>query len=408
MTSRAIAFVCLAVMNAPAYCGVSEPHRSEPDATLRAVRRRGSAGPVVEEGLDRIALAGYQQEYVQVSSRKTGGWSSGGLVTAFGCPQAPAAAAKALPQSSTYNVGASGAGDYDFIRRAPAGATTSIAPGTCRERLKITRPNIRPRGSGPDARKTVIVFDASAVENSRTLHSATVEMTGDGFTPENLTFANDFDAHHPQLPQGSQASALMVTAGHAVFRDMRFLGNQDTLCAGTPRCTPSGDRRCETARQYLVDAFIERNVNFIFGNGKAVFEGCEIQSTAHGPGVYIAAQSRNAPDEDRIYGFDHCSLTAAPGAAHVSFGGPWKPYAAVVYRNTEMGARIEPSGLHEWHAGQTHSQEAAFDAKYHSSGPGAHPAEREPYSRQPTTQEAARYDPRHVLAGADRWDALAK
>ena len=54
---------------------------------------------------------------------------------------------------------------------------------------------------------------------------------------------------------------------------------------------PNG--RLHTARQYFVDCYIEGNVDFIFGDGKAVFENCEIHSTAHSVG-YITAQGKNS------------------------------------------------------------------------------------------------------------------
>ena len=327
-------------------------------------------------------------------------------------PHAPTAAVTVPPEDPTYYVAASGTGDYYSIQRAldvaPAGATISIAPGTYRERLKIGKPDMHLRSANPDPRKTVIVFDASAGADGGTLNSATVAVTGDGFTAENLTFANDFNATHPQLPQGSQALALMVTADRAVFRNMRFLGNQDTLYAGTPHCTPSADHPCATARQYFVDSYVEGNVDFIFGNSKAVFERCQIQSTPHGPGGYITAQSKNAAGEDSIYIFDHCKLTAAPGAGHVWLGRPWRPYAAVVFLNTEMGVHIEPAGWREWHPGETHSLETAFYAEFQSTGPGAHPGQRDPHGKQLTSAEAAQYDPRHILAGTDHWDPIAK
>jgi len=321
---------------------------------------------------------------------------------------APAAAVTVPPEDPTFYVAASGTGDYYSIQRAidvaPAGATISIAPGIYRERLSVSKPNIHLRSANPDPRKTVIVFDA----NGGTLNSATVAVTGDGFTAENLTIANDFNATHEQTAQGSQALALMVTADRAVFRHMRFLGNQDTLYAGTPRCTASADHSCATARQYFADCYVEGNVDFIFGNSKAVFERCEIQSTPHGPGGYITAQSKNASDEDSVYVFDHCKLTGAPGAAHVWLGRPWRPYAAVVYLNTEMGAHIEPAGWREWHPGETKSLETAFYAEYNSTGPGAHPNERDPHGKHLSAAEAAKFEPQRVLAGADHWDPIAK
>jgi len=370
----------------------------------------------VEATLDNVAVEGYQKDQLLLSHARLDGILNsrspsncpGSFVTFPELPRAPAAAVRIPPEDPTYYVAASDTGDYYSIQRAidvaPAGATISIAPGTYRERLRIDKPDISLRSANSDPGKTVIIFDASAGTSGGTLNSATVSVTGDGFTAENLTFANDFNATHPQLPQGSQALALMITADRAVFRNMRFLGNQDTLYAGTPHCTPSAGHPCRTARQYFADCYIEGNVDFIFGNSKAVFEHCRIQSTPHGPGGYITAQSKNAPEEDSIYVFDHCRLTAAPGAAHVWLGRPWRPYAAVVYLNTEMGAHIEPPGWREWHPGETHSLETAFYAEYNSSGPGARIAERDPHGKQLTPAEAVRFDPRRVLAGDGHWD----
>jgi len=362
-----------------------------------------------------LTVAGRDVTVVSNASSAVPGLRCGSRFRAFPeLPSAPSAAVTVPPEDPTFYVAASGTGDYYSIQRAldvaPEGATISIAPGTYRERLKITRPNIHLRSANKDPQKTVIVFDASAGADGGTLHSSTVEATGDGFTAENLTFANDFNATHPQTAQGSQALALMVTADRAVFRNMRFLGNQDTLYAGTPACKPSEGHACATARQYFTDCYIEGNVDFIFGNSKAVFENCEIQSTPHGPGGYITAQSKAAAGEDSVYVFNHCRLTAAKGAAHVWLGRPWRPYAAVVYLNTEMGGHIEPAGWREWHPGETHSLETAFYAEYNSTGPGApgKGAKRDAHGKQLTAAEAARYETTRVLAGNDHWDPTAK
>ena len=113
-----------------------------------------------------------------------------------------------------------------------------------RQRLSLTirKPNIRLRSPYPDASKTTIVFDKSAGTAGGTLNSATVNVTEDNFVAENLTFVNDYNATHPQLQQGSQALALLVTGDRAVFRNVRLLGNQDTLYAGSKDCNPADGR----------------------------------------------------------------------------------------------------------------------------------------------------------------------
>jgi len=93
-------------------------------------------------------------------------------------PEAPAAAVKVPEEDPTLYVAASGNGDYWSIQRAidvaPAeGAVISVAPGTYRERLVITKPNIRIRSPYPDASRTVI--------------APSVDVRAPGFQLENVT-----------------------------------------------------------------------------------------------------------------------------------------------------------------------------------------------------------------------------
>jgi len=61
------------------------------------------------------------------------------------------------------------------------------------------------KGLTEDASKTVIVYSNNAGGTGGTFHSATVFVTGDDFSAENLTFQNDYSQTHGQKQQGSQA-----------------------------------------------------------------------------------------------------------------------------------------------------------------------------------------------------------
>ena len=322
---------------------------------------------------------------------------------------APEMAGKVPPVDNTYYVAADGTGDYYSVQQAidatPAAgnALISVAPGTYREVLTIDKPGIQIRSPYTDASKTVVVNDRSAGANGGTLHSATVNVTADNFFAENITFENDFNRTHPQLPAGSQALALLVTGDRAIFHNMRLLGNQDTVYAGSRNCRPDG-QNCVPSRQFFSDSYIAGNVDFIFGDAKAVFDHCTIFSTPH-DGGFITAQSKHYPTEDSGFVFDHCTLTAAPDlTGKIYLGRPWRPYATVIYLNTQMGNQINPAGWREWHPGETHSLDTAFYAEYNSTGPGAHPGEREPQAHSLTAEQAAQYDPRVFLRGSDNWD----
>jgi pectin methylesterase-like acyl-CoA thioesterase len=316
-------------------------------------------------------------------------------------------AGKVPPEDNNLYIAADGTGDFYSIQRAldvaKEGQVLMVSPGEYREVLTVDKKNITIRSNNPDASKTVVVNDRSAAQNGGTLHSATVNVTGDDFFAENITFENDFNRTHEQTSQGSQALALMVTGDRAVFHNVRLLGNQDTVYAGSRGCSQNGQGSTAT-RQYFSDCYIAGNVDFIFGDSKAVFDGCEIHSTPHAGG-YITAQSKHYPEQDSGYVLNRCKLTAGEGVTgNVYLGRPWRPYATVVYLHTEMGDKIDPAGWREWHPGETHSLDTVFYAEFDSTGPGAHPGERDPHTHFLTPEQARQYEPSVFLRGADGWD----
>ena len=323
-------------------------------------------------------------------------------------PTAPNLKGKIPPEDQTLYVAADGTGDFYSIQRAldaaPAtGALISVAPGTYREVLTIDKPNIRIRSAYTDATRTVVVNNRNAGENGGTLHSATVNVKADNFFAENITFENDFNKTHPQLPAGSQALAVMITGDRAIFHNVRLLGNQDTVYVGTRNCAPDGEN-CVVTRQFFSDCFIAGNVDFIFGDSKAVFDHCEIYSTPH-QGGYITAQSKHYADQDSGFVISNSKLTADPGVeGNVYLGRPWRPYARVIFLNTEMGAKIDPAGWREWHPGETHSLETVYYAEFNSTGEGAHRSERDPHTHFLTPGEAKQFSPEVFLRGADNWN----
>ena len=325
-------------------------------------------------------------------------------------PTAPEMAGTIPPEDETLYVAADGTGDFYSIQRAldaapETGALVLVAPGTYREVLTVNKPNIHLRSADPDSGKTVIVNDRSAGTAGGTLHSATVNVTADDFFAENITFQNDYNPTHPQLPAGSQALALLVTGDRAIFHNVRLLGNQDTVYAGSRNCAPNG-QNCIPARQYFSDCYIAGNVDLIFGDGKAVFDRCEIHSTAH-EGGFITAQSKHYPEQDSGFVLNQCKLTAGLDVTKsVYLGRPWRPYAAVIMLDTEMGSHIDPAGWREWHPGETRSIDTAFYAEYNSTGPGAKHDQRDPHTHFLSAEQASKFAPSAFLRGADNWNPL--
>ncbi|MGH9761432.1 MAG: pectinesterase family protein, partial [Blastocatellia bacterium] len=303
-------------------------------------------------------------------------------------------------------VAADGSGDFrsvqEGINALPGdGGIIKIRQGVYREAVTIDKPNVRIEGdAGP--KDVVIVFNNSAGTVGGTLKSATVSVQGDDFLAHNITFANDFSKGKELAPQGSQAVALLVTGDRAVFRNVRILGAQDTLYAGSKSCA-SEQGPCIPSRQYFSHCYIEGNVDFIFGDGEAFFSDCEIHAIPHQM-VMLTAQSKHNPGEKSGFVFDGCKVTADPGARNIFLGRPWRPYSTVVFIRTGIDADVDPSGWREWHPGETHSLETAFYAEFTSTGPGSNIKQREQFSKQLTATEAAHYSKEEFLAGADHWD----
>jgi pectin methylesterase-like acyl-CoA thioesterase len=302
-------------------------------------------------------------------------------------------------------VAADGSGDVTSVQAAvnelpDDGGTILVKPGTYRGVVTVRKPNVRLEGTGSDPGQVVIVDGNSAGTVGGTFNSATFFVEADNFFARNLTIANDYDpVVHPH--EGGQAVALAVTADRAVFRRVRVLGRQDTLFANSRHCY-SDQGPCQTTRQYFADSYIEGNVDFIFGDSRAVFDHCTLHGLAGN--VMYTAQDKRYPSEPSGYVFTHCTLTADPGAKRVALGRPWRRYSTVVYLHCNLQAPVIPAGWQEWrHDGQP-SLPTSFYAEFDSTGPGASPSTREPYAKQLTPRQAAAYATVHFLGG---WNPAA-
>jgi pectinesterase len=286
----------------------------------------------------------------------------------------------------------------------PARVYIEIAPGTYHERVIITQnhTNITFLGQGKSPEDVVITNSLNAKQAGGTFFTETVEINGAGFEADNITFENS-------AGNTGQAVAVADRADRSIFKHCRFLGHQDTLFA-------------DYGRQYYVDSYIEGGVDFIFGNAAAVFDHTELH--ANGPG-YLTAQSRTAADQPTGYVILNSEVTsginhdappmdaATPGAkssasAHSStaLGRPWRPYSRVIYINTELPADLNPAGWNNWN--NPANEKTAYYAESNSTGPGANPSARVPWSHQLTPAEAKQYLPAKFLRGTDNWQPEAE
>jgi pectin methylesterase-like acyl-CoA thioesterase len=313
----------------------------------------------------------------------------------FACPRGEAAApSPASARVIRVTVAADGHGDFQTVQQAIDHAppqqderlVIAIQPGTYRERVVIPqdRPRVTLLGMGNDPASTVITYNMSAAAAGGTFLSSTVDVEGAEFEASNLTLENSYGP-------GSQAVALSLHSDRAVLRHCRLIGWQDTLYLAS-------------GREYFDECYIEGAIDFIFGNARAVFHECEIRSV--GPG-YVTAQSRVVADAPTGFVFIHCRLTADEATKKVYLGRPWRPYARVIFLDTEMGAHIEPAGWREWHPGETNSLDTSYYAEFNSTGSGGVREGRDPHSRFLTEKEAGEFQAKKFLAAPDGWDPSA-
>lgn len=325
-------------------------------------------------------------------------------ITASRAETAPAPAVDSVPAGCDAVVSTAKDARFKTVQEAVDAAPESaskpyvilIKPGRYRwQQTLIPRSKRFIHLVGEDARTTFISYHLNVYETLKDrriegYEGTTLIALGDDFSAENLTFENTSGDH-------GQALALRIDGDRATLRNCRLLGWQDTLMVNT-------------GRHYFRDCYIEGRVDFIYGSATAVFENCEIHSKAGG---HVTAASTPA-EKPFGYVFLRCRLTGDdtpwepvdPAKKYrrplATLGRPWRPYAAVSFINCEMGDHIAPSGWDNWR--KTENEKTARYSEYKSTGPGAKPDARAPWSKQLTAAEAAACTVPTILGGTDRWN----
>ena len=260
-----------------------------------------------------------------------------------------------------------------------------VREGVYKEKVTIpsNRPNISLIGEG----NVVITFDDYADKLNRfgeklgTAATASFFSLAPDFYAENITFENT-------AGQVGQAVACYVDGDRSVFKNCRFLGNQDTLYT-------------HDGRQYYVDCHIEGTVDFIFGKATALFNRCTLHSK-RSKSYYTAP----ATPQGAKYGyvFYDCDLTADPGVEKVYLSRPWRDYGQTVFVRCRMGAHIHPEGWHNWR--KPEREKTAFYAEIECTGPGADTSQRAFGHVLPDAEPDYNLD--NILLGSDSWNPVGE
>jgi len=286
-----------------------------------------------------------------------------------------------------------GSGNYSSVQSAINAAPSSsswytiyIKNGSYHEVVTVDKSYIELIGQS--ATGTVITYGNYASSVGSTSGSATAFFKANNFIARNITFENSFDYPNSSAAN-KQAVAAEPMADRQVFVNCRFTGYQDTLYV-------------RNGRSYFKDCYIAGHTDFIFGDGTAVFDNCDIYSRPKNGGC-ISAPSTLA---STTYGliFMNCNVTGP--STGVWLGRPWHPSSSTtsiksnaVYLNCYLGSHIATDGWTSM-SGVYPATERLWE--YNNSGPGA---VINSSRTQLSSSQAASYTVSNILRGSDNWDA---
>lgn len=248
--------------------------------------------------------------------------------------------------------------------------TIFVKEGIYKEKLLLDSTKSFVTLVGENKFKTILTYDdhtgklSPAGDTISTRTSQSFLMRADYFTASNIAFENNAGIN------AGQAVAVQVYGDKAIFRNCRFLGNQDVLYTINPN-----------SRQYYEHCYIEGTTDFIFGASTAWFEQCQVHSKRNS---HVTAAS-TPPGHAYGYIFNECTLTSDTALNNVTLGRPWRPYSSVAYINCYIDRHIIAAGWNNWR--NEANEKTARYSEYNSYGPGANAAARAKWSKQLSREE---------------------
>ncbi len=287
----------------------------------------------------------------------------------------------------TFTVAKDGTGDYYFIQDAIdamrvyplSPITLHIKNGEYNEKIELPSNNVDVSFIGENVDSTIITFnDFSGKGKLNTFTSFTAKISGNRFLATNITFANT-------AGKVGQALALYVDADKAIFKNCKFLGNQDTIYT-------SG----ENANQLFEDCYIEGTTDFIFGGATVFFKNCTIKCKANS---FITAASTS---KEKAYGFVffQCKIIVDTGVTRLYLGRPWRANAKTVFIQCDLPKEIVTEGWDNW--GNVENEKTVFYAEYKNTGEGALINKRVKWSKQLTPKEIKDYSIENIFSSSPK------
>ena len=242
---------------------------------------------------------------------------------------------------------------------APAGAEIRLSAGVWRQMISLRTPGVTLRGAGAD--KTRIVHGDYAQKlhpdgrEYNTFRTFTLAVTADDVHMADLYIEND--ALHPEIK--GQEVALSVYGDRFAMENCALVSTQDTLfCGPLPAdlceryvtLLPPELRRNTPLRQTFTRCLIAGTVDFIFGCGEALFEGCEIRSLADARNIGYCAAPAHALEQTKGFRFRQCRFTCEEGVTpgSIYLARPWRDHGLAVFENCSYAPHIAPAGFDKW------------------------------------------------------------
>ncbi|XP_022761912.1 probable pectinesterase 29 [Durio zibethinus] len=227
-----------------------------------------------------------------------------------------------------------------------------MTAGIYREKVKIPydKPFIILKGAGKG--KTFVVWD----DHQSLVQSPTFSSLADNIVVKGMSFVNSYNSPNSKNPR-APAVAAMIGGDKSFFYKCGFSSVQDSLWD-------------DQGRHYFKHCTIEGAVDFIFGNGQSIYEGCAIHFLGEElePGLagFITAQGRTNPVDANGFVFKNCNVF---GSGTTFLGRPWRGFSRVLFYNCQFSDIIHPSGWQAWNF-VGHEDRLTF-AEYGNHGPGS-------------------------------------
>ncbi|OWM74914.1 hypothetical protein CDL15_Pgr021265 [Punica granatum] len=260
-------------------------------------------------------------------------------------------------QSVTVIVDKSGSGNFTNVQQAidwvPANNNRwiriHVKAGTYTE--KVTVPANKPYILLEGGSRARTIIQSSG--HGSVVGTSTFTVSADNFVASRITFQNTYNKlilrDEDAVPDASmeRAPAFMIYGDKASFYGCGFVSLQDTL----------SDMQ---GRHYFNRCYIEGAVDFIWGSGQSIYEGCAIYSRNAGTTNFITAQGRDSPNDNSGFVFKYCTVN---GDDTTFLGRVYRAYSRVVFFKSTLGSHVAPRG---WFAWNFKGQEYVYSQKRYS------------------------------------------